>query len=79
MRIGILTYHRAINYGAILQSYALQTYLEQRGFDASLVDYWPYYHKAIYKIFNFQYFIGLPFKVRYHIYPRSYQLEWENI
>lgn len=62
LRIGILTYHRAINYGAILQSYALQTYLEQRGFDASLVDYWPDYHKAFYKIFNFQYFRGLPFK-----------------
>ena len=53
MKIGILTYHRAINYGAILQSYALQAFLEQHGFDASFVDYWPDYHKAFYKIFNF--------------------------
>ena len=62
LKIGILTYHRAINYGAILQSYALQTFLEQHGFDASFVDYWPEYHKSFYRIFNYPYFRGLSFK-----------------
>ena len=51
MRIGILTYHRAENYGALLQSYALKTYLEQRGYDVSFVDYWPEYHNDYFRIF----------------------------
>lgn len=39
MRIGILTYHFAHNYGAILQCYALQTYLTSLGHDVSVIDY----------------------------------------
>lgn len=27
MKIGVLTFHRANNYGAVLQAYALQKYL----------------------------------------------------
>ena len=37
--IGILTFHRALNYGAILQTYALQKALEQCGADAKIIDY----------------------------------------
>lgn len=39
MKIGIVTYHRSLNCGAVLQAYALQTFLE-RNFDvkASIVD-----------------------------------------
>lgn len=43
MRIGILTYHRAHNYGAVLQCYALQTYLRTLGHDVFVVDYKPSY------------------------------------
>ena len=39
MRIGILTFHRAHNYGAVLQCYALQTFLEQSGHDVEIIDY----------------------------------------
>lgn len=39
MRIGILTFHRAHNYGAVLQCYALQQYLIQEGYDAFVIDY----------------------------------------
>ena len=39
MKIGILTFHRAANYGAVLQAYALQHLLELDGFDAEIVDY----------------------------------------
>lgn len=39
MRVGILTFHRAVNYGAVLQAWALQTFLQSRGYDASIIDY----------------------------------------
>ena len=39
MKIGILTYHRAENYGALLQAYALRTFLQQSGDDVSFIDY----------------------------------------
>lgn len=50
MKIGILTYHRAENYGALLQAYGLRTYLLQQGFDVSFVDYWPEYHEKYFQI-----------------------------
>lgn len=40
MKIAILTFHRACNYGAVLQAYALQTALNDiTGVDASILDY----------------------------------------
>lgn len=40
MRIGILTYHNAINYGAILQAYALQSYLKENiDADIEIINY----------------------------------------
>lgn len=39
MRIGIITYHRAHNYGAVLQCYALQELLRKRGHDVEIIDY----------------------------------------
>lgn len=50
MKIGILTYHRAENYGALLQAYGLKTYLSSLGHDVSFVDYWPEYHQRYHKI-----------------------------
>lgn len=38
-KIGIITYHRAINYGAILQAYALQTKLNEFGAQSIILDY----------------------------------------
>ena len=38
-RIGILTFHTAINYGAVLQAYALQKYLNEQGYDCEVIDY----------------------------------------
>lgn len=47
MKIGILTFHRAHNYGAILQVYALQELLKEY-YDVEIIDYYPkslhYYH-----------------------------------
>lgn len=39
MKIGILTYHFAVNYGALLQCYALQKAFEGRGADCVVCDY----------------------------------------
>lgn len=54
MKIGILTYHRAENYGALLQAYALMHYLKVEGHDVSFVDYWPQYHSDYFKLFPWQ-------------------------
>lgn len=39
MKIGILTFHNALNYGAVLQCYALQHYLQEKGHDVEVIDY----------------------------------------
>ena len=41
MSVGIFTFHRAINAGASLQAYALQTFLRNNGLDAEIVDFVP--------------------------------------
>ena len=38
-KIGIITYHRAINYGAILQVYALQKKIKELGAKCVILDY----------------------------------------
>jgi len=57
MKIGILTYHRAENYGALLQAYATKTYLESLGHEVSFVDYWPKYHSDYFKVFSWKSFL----------------------
>lgn len=53
MKIGIMTFHWATNYGAILQAYALQTYLTQNGHDTKIINYRPYtYEKKLIRCFN---------------------------
>lgn len=39
MKVGILTFHRAHNYGAVLQCYALQEVLKSMGHEVWVVDY----------------------------------------
>jgi hypothetical protein len=39
MRVGILTYHRAYNYGAALQAFALRTIVSELGFECEIIDY----------------------------------------
>lgn len=48
MKIGILTFHWATNYGAVLQAYALQEYLIEQGHDVEIINYKP-------KQFDFSY------------------------
>lgn len=44
MKIGILTFHRALNYGAFLQAFATKSFLSCKGYDVEMVDYWPQQH-----------------------------------
>lgn len=43
MKIGILTFHCAHNYGAVLQAYALQEQLKAFGHEVEMIDYRPSY------------------------------------
>lgn len=49
-RIGIFTFHRATNYGAVLQAYGLVSYLISQGYDAKIIDYKP---RGMAKTFSF--------------------------
>ena len=39
MKIGIITFHESVNYGALLQAYALSSYLQKQGHDVYIIDY----------------------------------------
>ena len=43
MKIGILTFHKTDNYGAMLQAYALSYYLKKLGHTVCFIDYCPAY------------------------------------
>ncbi len=53
MKIGILTYHRSHNYGAVLQAFALKSYIKGLGHQVEFVDYWPKYRKGMYDLIDF--------------------------
>lgn len=51
MKVGTITYHRAVNYGAVLQTYALQKILNDFNVDSEVIDYRAPYIEWIYKPF----------------------------
>lgn len=56
MNIGILTFHKTDNYGAMLQAYALSAYLENKRHTVCFIDYCPEY--VYKKLFNKKTFTG---------------------
>lgn len=54
MKVGILTFHCAVNYGAILQAYALKEVLCRMGHDAHVIDYRPYHQTSVYHPFFYR-------------------------
>lgn len=52
MKVGILTFHRAQNYGAVLQCYALQETLRGLGHDVSVIDYRQPWIEEFYKVLS---------------------------
>lgn len=41
MKVGTITTHAALNYGAVLQAYALSRYIEKQGLTCEIMDYCP--------------------------------------
>ena len=62
MKIGILTYHRSHNYGALLQALALRYVLSRMGHDVFYIDYFPKYHRRLYRIFDIESWLLLSIK-----------------
>lgn len=56
MKIGIITFHRAENFGAVLQCFALQTYLMSLGQDVEIIDYQSKTISDVYRIVDFSIF-----------------------
>lgn len=51
MKIGIMTFHWATNFGAILQAYALQSYLTDLGHQADIINYKPFtFRQSLFKL-----------------------------
>lgn len=48
MKIGIITFHAAHNYGSMLQAYALQTYLERQGHKVEIINFRTSGQKSMY-------------------------------
>lgn len=40
-KVGIITQHRVVNYGSVLQTYALQEKIKELGYDCEIIDYYP--------------------------------------
>ncbi len=59
MKIGILTFHRAHNYGAVLQCFALQEFLKKMGHDVQVIDYRQPYIEKKYSVFSLKYLFRL--------------------
>lgn len=57
MKIGILTFHRAHNYGAVLQAYALQEMLRSKGHQVEFIDYKNPCLLSVYNWFSWKRFI----------------------
>jgi hypothetical protein len=59
LKIGILTYHRSHNFGALLQAYALKTYIAALGYEVEIIDYWPKYHDDMYALWSWNKFLHI--------------------
>lgn len=63
-KIGIITYHRAINYGAVLQCYALSQTLKKLGYNAFVIDYDSMVMKKNRQLFNFEDIVSFLFSLK---------------
>ena len=40
-KVDIITLHRVVNYGSVLQTYALQEKIKEKGFEVETIYYYP--------------------------------------
>ena len=69
-KIGIITFHRAKNYGAVLQTYALARAMRELGADCEVVDFWTKYLKKASRLIRFD---GAKLKWRFKNLARCLQ------
>ena len=68
MKVGIITFHRAHNYGAVLQAYALQEIFKMAGIRAEFIDYRQPDIESYYKShYNFHHIV----KCIFHLKPKQ--------
>lgn len=76
-KIGILTFHRALNYGAIFQTYGLYKTIKKRGGDVSVIDYRAEFNenrfrrKTVSELRNLRVLYSVLFKNSYKLYDRK--------
>lgn len=79
MKIGILTFHRALNYGAVLQCYALQETLKKCGHEVYVIDYRQKKIEEQYKLINWYWFVKkLPFPNKLYQYIKDIRKKAEK-
>ena len=61
-KVGIITYHRAENFGAFLQCFALQKTIEELGYRVEVIDYRQSIIEETYLIFNSKRIVGMSLK-----------------
>lgn len=72
-KIGILTFHKALNYGAVLQAFGIQEYLLSQGHDAYIIDYNPgYISIATHKFHLSNWLSKSPFKTIYRLFTEPF-------
>lgn len=77
MRIGTITFHTAINYGAVLQTYALYKALKNKNQEVKVIDYRAPFNEKRFSPVSFSYFLnirnlyGVFFKNSYQSYNKE--------
>ncbi|MDO5381701.1 MAG: polysaccharide pyruvyl transferase family protein [Eubacteriales bacterium] len=75
MRIGILTFHNAHNYGAVLQAYALKTWLEHNSkYEVEIINY---KNKVIQKKYNYSLVVYIGKKDLF--FPWRWKILWDKL
>lgn len=73
MKIGIMTFHSALNVGAVLQAYCLQTCLVNLGHAVEFINYQPLRPRK-----NLRKFIGKGFRQTFHKWKDEYYTHYYN-
>lgn len=59
MKVGIMTFHTALNYGAVLQTYALYRIIKEKGHEVRVIDYIAPFNEKRFAPKSFSYFLNL--------------------
>ncbi len=69
-KVGILTFHRVLNYGALLQAFALKTSISELGAQTDIIDYRNDFLENLYKYEGYFLQRGVKNRIRYILYSR---------